>query len=57
MKDQLSDALLAVAVETRKDLGIAEVLLTKRAGDFLLQLFQFLLHGIWARGFRHAFEN
>ena len=55
MKDQLSDALLAVVVETRKDFGIAEVLLTKRAGDLFLQLFQFLLHGVW--GFRHAFEN
>ena len=48
---QLSDALLAVVVEAREDLGIAEVLLTNGTGDLLLQLLQPFLHGI--RSFRH----
>ena len=47
----MSDALLAVVVETREDLGVREVFLTNRAGDLLIQLLQSLLHGI--RGFRH----
>ena len=47
----MSDALLAVVVEAREDLGVAEVFLTNRAGDLLLKLFHPLLHGI--RGFRH----
>ena len=48
---QLLDALLAVVVEAREDLGFAEVLLTNRAGNLLLQLFQTLLQCV--RGFRH----
>ena len=32
---QLSDALLAVVVEAREDLGVAEVLLTNGAGDLI----------------------
>ena len=48
---QLSDALLAVVVEAREDLGFAEVLLTNGASDLLLQLFQPLLYHV--RSFRH----
>ena len=47
----MSDALLAVVVEAREDLGVAEMFLTNGAGDLLIQLFQSLLHGI--RSFRH----
>ena len=51
LTDQLSDALLAVVVEAREDLGVAEALLTNRAGDLLLQLLQTILQNV--RGFRH----
>ena len=41
----MSDTLFAVVVEAGEDFGLAEVVLTNRAGD-LLQLFQPLLYDI-----------
>ena len=53
--NELSDALLAVVVEAREDLGVTKVFLTNGAGDLLFKLLQTLLHGI--RSFCHRYYS